>query len=577
MIEVTLEDGTIVQFADGTSQDEILEQLAKLDAGGGETVTEAAADADLLRIPGLAAAGLTDSVLNAIGGIPDLAAAGLRKVGAPAPQNPRFYRDALQSGYRAIADALAAPVRSSLPDLGTTTPRNTFEKAVYGAGRGVGDAATFMVPGAALNKLAQAGSLPQRVGQVLVTSPAMQSAAGAVGGAVTEASDNPFAGIAAALATPFAAQGVRRLATPIAPQSAPRQRVVDAAKQAGIKLTPGQETGSRPLQYLESVFADLPLTSGPQQRIFDEQRKVLNRQAMATTGIDADDASPETLDKAYKVLGERFEELADDSKILLDPQFFDDVKSIAANYSRRLSTDIKPVFKSYVDDIMNLKKIVDENPQKSFGMDGKTYRVIGTDLRNAARRTNDDSLSDALLGLVNSLDNLMTRNVAPEIAAGWREARNQYRNLKTIDKAMQGGTQAERTAGDIPLAGLRSAVRAADPNTYSRGGRGDNTLNQLSRIGDMLGASRPPNSGTPMRTLIQNALTYGPSIGTLPTMDPATMATAAGVSLGGPRVAQGLYNLSSGYLTNQAFPRRPLDPGLFRAIGIERTPSLFDD
>ena len=574
MIEVTLEDGRVVEFPDGTSQDEILEQLAKLDAGGSGDVTEAAGNTDLVRIPGLAAAGLTDAVADVIGGIPDLAAAGLRQIGAPAPENPRFYRDALQSGYRAIGDALAAPVRSALPDAGTATPRNTFEKAVYGAGRGVGDAATFMVPGAVVSKVAQAGSLPQRVGQVLATSPAMQSAAGAVGGGVTEASDNPFAGIVAALATPFAAQGVRRLATPIAPQSAPRQRVVEAAKEAGIKLTPGQETGSRPLQYLESVFADLPLTSGPQRKIFDEQRKVLNRRAMATTGIDADDASPETLDEAYKVLGKEFENLADRSNIRIDPKFFDDVESIAANYSRRLPTDIKPVFKSYVDDIMEIKKFTNQNPE----IDGQTYRRIGTDLRKAARATKDSELETALTGLVNSLDDLMTRNVAPEIAAGWREARNQYRNLKIIDKAMQGGTQAERTAGDIPLSGLRGAVRAADPNTYSRGGRGDNTLNQLSRIGDMLGASRPPNSGTPMRNLIQNILTYGPTAGAgFTTADPSTIAAAAGASLGGPRLAQGLYNLSSGYLTNQAFPRRALDPGLFGAIGIERAPSLFDD
>lgn len=573
MIEVTLEDGRVVEFPDGTSQDEILEQLAKLDAGGSGDVTEAAGNTDLVRIPGLAAAGLTDAVADAIGGIPDLAAAGLRQIGAPAPENPRFYRDALQSLYRAIGDALTAPVRSALPDAGTATPRNTFEKAVYGAGRGVGDAATFMVPGAAVSKVAQAGSLPQRVGQVLATSPAVQSAAGAVGGGVTEASDNPFAGIVAALATPYATQGLRRLATPVSPQSGPRQRVVDAAKQAGMKLTPGQETGSTPLQYLESVFADLPLSSGPQRKVFDEQRKVLNRRAMATTGIDADDASPETLDEAYDVLGKQFENLADISQIQIDPKFFDDVQSIAANYSRRLSTDIKPVFKSYVDDIMDMKKIVDENPQKAFTIDGKTYRVIGTDLRTAARKTNDDNLSDALIGLVNSLDGLMTRNVAPEIAAGWSTARNQYRNLKTIDKAMQGGTQAERTAGDVPLSGLRGAVKAADPNTYSRGGRGDNTLNQLSRIGDMIGASRPPNSGTDTRNVFRGIATGGSGTALAMGADPFIV----GGTLITPRLAQGLYNLSSPYITNQAFPRRPLDPGLFGAIGIERTPSLFDD
>lgn len=570
MIKVTLEDGRVVQFPDGTSQDEILEQLAQVDGGG--NVTEAAES--LIRIPGLAAAGFTDAVTNAIGGIPDLAAAGLRQIGAPAPKNPRFYRDALQSGYRAIGDALAAPVRSALPDAGTATPRNTFEKAVYGAGRGVGDAATFMVPGAAVSKVAQAGSLPQRAGQVLATSPAMQSAAGAVGGGVAEASDSPVAGIAAALATPYATQGLRRLATPVSPQSDPRQRVVDAAKQAGMKLTPGQETGSRPLQYLESVFADLPLTSGPQQRIFDKQRKVLNRRAMATTGIDADDASPETLDEAYDVLGKQFEKLADISNIRFDPKFFDDVQGVADNYSRRLPFNVKGQFKSYVKDIMEMKRFLNEKPE----IDGKTYRRIGTDLRNAARQTKDDELKNALSGLVNSLDDLMTRNVTPEIAAGWSTARNQYRNLKTIDKAMQAGTQAERTAGNVPLSGLRGAVKAADPNTYSRGGRGDNTLNQLSRIGDMIGASRPPNSGTPMRNLIQNILTYGPTAGAgIATADPATIGTAAGVSLGTPRLAQGLYNLSSPYITNQAFPRRPLDPGLFGAIGIERTPSLLDE
>ena len=577
MIEVEITKGHVIQFPDGTPQETIEEEskkaYEKLTGGADGDDIPVQEGTSLLRGAGLAARGLTDSVINALGGVPDLVSAGLREIGAPAPKDPAFYRKALKSGYQSLSDSLVSPIRSALPDIGTGTPKGTLEKAIYGAGRGVGDAATFMVPGAAVSKMAQAGTLPQRAGQMLAAQPVMQSVAGAVGGGVTEATDSPLAGLAASIATPLASQVGRRMITPIAPQSAPRQRLVDAAKNMGIKLTPGQETGSTPLQYLESVFSDLPLTSGSQRKIFDEQRKVLNRQAMKTTGIDADDASPETLNKAYDALGKQFENLADISTIRVDLEFFDQVQSVAANYSRRLPRDIKQVFKSYVDDIMEIKRFINQKPI----IDGKTYRKIGTDLRRAARETKDSELENALTGLVNSLDALMTRNVAPEIAAGWSTARNQYRNLKTIDKAMQAGTQADRAAGNIPLSGLRSAVRSADPNMYSRGGRGDNTLNQLSRIGDMLGSSRPPNSGTPMRTLIQNALTYGPSIGTLPTMDPTAMATAAGVSLGGPRLAQSLYNASGDYLKNQVLPTRPLNRGLFGAIGLERAPSFYEE
>ncbi|MBF0188608.1 MAG: hypothetical protein HQL50_11860 [Magnetococcales bacterium] len=63
------------------------------------------------------------------------------------------------------------------------------------------------------------------------------------------------------------------------------------------------------------------------------------------------------------------------------------------------------------------------------------------------------------------------RSADADLAHDWKDARNRYRNLLSIDKAMQGGTQAARDAGDLTASGLKTAVQQMDRAGYALSGR----------------------------------------------------------------------------------------------------------
>jgi len=590
MIQAKMPNGDVLRFPDGTDQ-AVIDRAVKKHLGlsaSDDQVAPEIAESSAVRAPGIFAQGMSDAILDAIGAVPDLAAAGLRAINPTdhkiAPEDPRFYRKQIRRPLAALSEAIG-PVPKSIQ----TKPETDAEKVIYEAGRGAGDAASFFIPGAAVSNLAKGGTTLQRVGQTVAAQPVMQSGAGAVAGGVTEMTDNPWAGLGAALLTPWASNIGKRVVTPTTPPTGERARLIEAAKDAGIELTPGQATGSKPLQFIESSLASLPFTASRQGQIFAAQRKALNEKIMATTGVRADDVTPETLNEVSETLGKEFENLISLTNVRLDKKFFDEIETVAKGYARRLKTDVKPVFQSYVDDIKEIKKeLRKKDPfSKSIALDGELYQRISSDIRKQARQTNDSDLRYALNGIVRHLDNMMERSMGPDTAAAWRDLRNRYRNFTIIEDAARRGTQAERVAGDAPISGLRTSVVGADKKGYAKG-RGD--LNTLSRVGDLLGASRPPDSGTQMRQLIERLLTAGPITGAGGALmlgaDPGTVATLTALTYGLPKAAQSIYSgkipytsFSPGasYITNRLLPQTPIPAGLLGTIAAEQMPSFMDE
>ena len=262
-ITAELADGTKLEFPDGTQEAVIQRVVKSMTAPKDETSTGIGGIAENV------AKGFSDKAIGAIGGIPDLVASGMRGVGLPAPAEG-YYTDALHSGYNALGRAMDAPISAMIGRDQSAAARapTMAEKIAYGFGSGAGDAATFIVPGAALARMAPAGSLAANVGRAAAASPAMQVAGSALGGGVSEATDSNAAGLAAALALPLAAAAGRRIVTPVGRQLAPEeQRLANLAEQNGIRLTAGQATGSVPLRAAESSFTQLPFTAGPQHAI----------------------------------------------------------------------------------------------------------------------------------------------------------------------------------------------------------------------------------------------------------------------------------------------------------------------
>ena len=579
-----------------------------------------------IRSAELAARGLKDSVAETLGAIPDLFHLGVavadpairppppfrvspRAIGIPLPHERGEYARGFKSAFDAAGRLISAPINMALgmgeyeapPEgqkklgplsrlivgntgnapsrWGPQQPETTGERVAYGAGHGFGDALSIMLPAAAIGRAASVGGLPQRVGAALASQPGAQLFGGGVGGAVSEATGNPIYGTAAAFATPLAAAVVRRAISPVPMQLTPEEaRRAAFARSIGMRLTPGQESGSRPLQALESVLNQLPFSGSRQSAIYDAERRVFNREVLAHTGTQADRASPDVIDGAFRRLGQTFDDLAARTTVQFDPQFERDVGRVIQDQGRRLPTDAAPVFQSYIDDLAPLVAAVrsGQAPQ----IDGRTYQNISSDIARRARGARDNpDLQNALNSLREALDNAMERSAnlganpgtprlptqsgAPPppsaLADEWREARNQYRNLLAIDHAMGAGTSADRASGNIPFGAFRQVVKAQDPKGAARG---RHAMGDLAQLSDFL-ADKIPNSGTPERAHAMRMATGGGMFGgvggagagaAFSGADPLMSLLATGGAMVTPAIMQAFINSVPGraWLLNQA-------------------------
>lgn len=164
------------------------------------------------RLPGLGAKGIADSALETLAIPGELTGRLAKLLGMDITSGPGGPTQALKNLYYGAGRMMAEPIDAAIQsatggvDLGPMQPENTLERGVYGAGRGAVDAATMLVPAAALAKGAQAGGMTQRVAAMLAEAPKTQMVAGMTGGAVSEMTDSPGLGIAAAMAVPLGAQ-----------------------------------------------------------------------------------------------------------------------------------------------------------------------------------------------------------------------------------------------------------------------------------------------------------------------------------------------------------------------------------
>lgn len=541
------------------------------------------------RLAGFGALGFNDSVAGALGMPVDAAAGALRSIirGAdrairqtargslepppgPIMTNPvggsQSFRDAFDYVATAPGRAIDAVNQEDIgpltePRTARAEPQDRAERIAYGAGKGIGGAATSIIPAGAVANMAPAGSVTQAVARTLAARPVMQGVSGGVGGAVTEDTGNPWYGLAAAAAVPTVSDAARGLAkralTPTMRLTPDEQRIAAAATARDIPLTPAQATGSRGLQVMESTLRRLPVAGNLAERGYDQQRQALNREITQLAGGASDRAGPDVIDRLYRTAGQSFDDLITrQGQVNITPQTVNDVAGVVQNYGRRLPTDVARTFNSYIDDLAPLLQAAQngQNPQVPAGW----YQNVRSDLTRRLRGLDHgDPLHDALMGLRNALDDSAART-RPDLAPDWQALRGQYANLSTLDKAMRGAPAADASAGNVPLGQFRNAVRSADPEGFARG-RGD--MNELAQIAGFL-QNRVPNSGTPERGLMTGLLAGGGAF------EPTTAAAAVAI----PTAVQAAYGSAPvrQFLTTPPGPFMGDTPSVVRALMLQR-------
>lgn len=453
----------------------------------------------------------------------------------PAAQAPMGSSGIVEPGLEAIAPAPRAMLPSSetikhLIEKVTgplyqpqTTAGGIVDKAIQLAPAGVGGAA----------------NLPTRLAtQVGLPAVAGQAAQEAGGGPVTQAG----AEIASAILG-------HRLTAPRGPLINPeRGAAVQTLQNEGVNaLTAGQITGSRPIQYMEQAFGDIPGAGRQVANRAEQQAEQFTAAALRRAGENANRATPEVIDNAFNRIGNQFETIAARNAVTIDPRLARDLRQVEQNYNNITGPSQRaPIVANTIQDIAQLAG------QQNGILPGASYGNLRSTLGRLARQTNDPSLERALYGLQRSLDDAMNRSLAAagnhaDIAA-LAEARRQYRNLLVIRQAAT-GPGSETALGLISPSQLRTATKSQSVENYARG-RGD--FADLARAGEAV-MKTLPQSGTAPRSYAQH----------LPAV---AMATLAGLFGGAP--AAGLAGL--GTLVGPPLAGRALLSGPVQAMLARR-------
>lgn len=517
------------------------------------------------RMADFGAQGFIDSAIDTVTAPADLFWNGLEWVTGGAVKAPPDAGDTLKhyvhKGTQTLND-LAAPY---MPDLGPNRMETQGERIAHATGAGAADALSMAIPGAAAARIGKAGSALQLGGKALAAQPGAQMIAGAAGGGVTEATDNPWLGLAASLVAPGAVgKAAGRIVSPVrSTLNAEQQRLAAEAQRLGIPLTAAQRTGSRPLKSLESAFSTLPMTAGAQQKIKQAQQGAFNREALKHIGVTGTEATDDVLNTARQRIGDQIENLAAQTTVVPDARFAQDFGDTIQEYARRLDAQRRPVFEDFVHDIRDF--------MTQGGMPGDIYQKARSQLSQMANAAggSDPYFAQAMRALRDTLDSAADRAMPAHLKDAWRDARREWGHLRTIEKSRSNTTTAA-AGGDIPPTAFANAVKQANKRAYAFGAGG---MNKLSKIGTTFVRDPIPNSGTPERTFWQNLLTnpmsYG-ATGVGASIDPMTTFGSIAASLALPRGAQMLTNsrLGQAWLSNQrgASFKPTYDTGLLGSI-----------
>lgn len=505
---VTVDD-SFLSMAPDQQQATVEEIASSFDAKPQMSAMETAEDVARSGVTGVIKGGA------ALAGLPgDIAELGARGIDRAA----RFVGDKLGVNVEPRADQ--APTYGSqdiLKAIEPYTEQGQFHKPQTTAGEYAQTVGEF-VPGILGGPV---GVGRRALTQVIAPGLASEAAGQATEGTAAE----PYARVAGALAGGFAPSVLGRVVTPL-PINAERAAAVNTLRNEGVTdLTAGQVTGRKPLQYFEAE-------RGRGGNLMESQAEQFTRAALRRVGEDAPRATPEIIDGAFRRVGQEFDYLTQTNTARFDNALIGDLRRSIDDYNNIVSPPNRtPAVDNFLTEISNVAV------RSGGNIPGEAYQSLRSRMERAARGMgNNPEARNAIRDMREALDDAMERSIRragrPDDIQAWQDARRQYRNLITIERAATG-------AGEGAAAGLISPAKLREATVSTQGrrnyARGNGEFSDLARSGVQT-MSPLPNSGTAGRISAQNlgagtlSLLGGVGGGAYSGGDPTT--TAAGFLIG---------------------------------------------
>jgi len=315
------------------------------------------------------------------------------------------------------------------------------------------------------------------------------------------------------------------------------EALAQAAAQHGINISTGQASSSPFVRFLDSWARRMPFSG--YGGMDETQQTAFNRALTNTFGENAGKVTPQVLDSAYNRIGGVMNDVAARSHAPYDPQ----LEGELAN-ARRLAdmAGLQPGQSEAIGrQIDNIANIASQNNGLIPGnvYQNLTKRGEALDLLQGNRSTTSGQIGGQIR---DALDAALTRGASPADVAALREARTQYKALKTVEPLTMradvvGG--ATPTTGDISPAALLSRVNQQYP-TAARQGLGQIPLKDLAQVGQRF-LKEPPSSGTAERVTMGKLAELGglmvaPMVSEHAGIHPAVAAAGLAGTFGAPRI-----------------------------------------
>jgi len=484
-IEIQGPDGSLVRFPDGTDDTTITNVMRKNFGGPSQ--------------PDMGALDTTKDVLKSAGIGVAQGAIGLGTLPGNVEQLGRMGINAV--GNLAGADGNLVSPEGVLPTYGSVKRgiENKFTGKFYEPKTTAGE---YARTGGEFASLALGGPAgwANRAARVAVPAVASETAGQLTEGTALE----PWARMGGALAGGRVAAAGQRAVTPM-PTDPIRQHAVRTLENEGVAaLTAGQRTGRPALRWAESMSKDTAFSGGRAAQMEMQQVEQFTRAALRRAGVNADRASPDVMDTAFRNVGQAFDAVAARNNLVPTRYFMNRLQQIGDDY-RRVSAE--PMRAPIVEDVISTLR--DPATRQNGVLPGRLYQNYRSSLGKAQQglRARDPVAANAIRDIIGVLDRTMETSIRAfqgnnraDLGA-FRRARGNYRNLLAIEDAVSGAGEAA-ASGLITPSALRNAVKKQGKRAYVRG-QGD--FAPLARAGELV--MKPlPQSGTAPRLNAMNVL-----------------------------------------------------------------------
>lgn len=420
----------------------------------------------------------------------------------------------------------------------------------------------------------RAGSVPSAIATAIGQTPP-SVVAGAMTGALAQKTaedmaSEPYKGIAgvganmlAGMATAggIAAAG-NALHRPIPQDVAAMARM--ARDEYGLPIRAGHVTDSRAIKTLDSSLKSVPLSG--HGHVDADVQEAFNRAISRQMGEDAIKVTPGVINAARERIGGVMNDIGARTSLILDNQALNNLADIYHKATLPESgldpNQIRQVH-AHID------KIVNVSAQNNGAVPGDVYQNMTRFGETLHSLQNSQSSTAANLGkdIRNTLDGMLDRSVSPEDAGALRQARAQWKVMRTIEPLT---LRADTAGGASPSTGdiIPEQLRGVVNRSYDRAARaepGEIPLHDLARIGQRLLKELRSSTTSERTNLLQQlkaagagaaaAVSGGHLLGTNPTIDPLT-------ALGGAAAATGLARGASSVLRSTGYADRLIEGGL---------------